>query len=248
MRQRCTEVFERLKETSGHNETVSPTHPSSESSSSSVDLSDYFEISEKLLEPSDSSGTENESSGSDSEVDVSSAVVNLKTPQSSPQIPRKRAVPKKKFTCPICNKHLGSKLRCHIEAVHYNLKKFVCDLCFYPFYYKYDLKRHLLRHFLSPSFIPRKVPTKRESFISPYFIRTPFYTEIHRNFGCSIGSCRKHFASISQLRKHQNITHSENRPFECCFCSKSFKIKSNLTRHIREVHRCQIQVISEGRN
>jgi hypothetical protein len=246
MRQRCTEVFERLKETSLHNETLSPNHSSSESSSSSVKLSDHFEISEKLLESSDSSGTENENSESDSEFDVSSAVVNLETPESSPQIPRKQAVLKKQFTCPICNKQLCSKLRCHIEAVHYNLKKFVCDLCFYPFYYKYDLKRHLLRHELNHPFIPRKAPIKRESFISPFFIRTPFYTEIHRNFGCSIESCRKHFASISQLRKHQNITHSENRPFKCCFCSKCFKVKSNLTRHIREVHRCQIEVISEG--
>ena len=50
---------------------------------------------------------------------------------------------------------------------------------------------------------------------------------------CNI--CNKDFASPYNVRRHQ-LTHSDDRPYGCEYCSKSFKEKSSLSKHVKRVH------------
>jgi len=49
------------------------------------------------------------------------------------------------------------------------------------------------------------------------------------NYLCHI--CSKPFTSKQTLNMHVNYVHSVDRPFSCSMCTKSYKIKSELTQH-----------------
>jgi len=49
------------------------------------------------------------------------------------------------------------------------------------------------------------------------------------NYLCHI--CSKPFTSKQTLNMHVNYVHSVDRPFACSMCTKSYKIKSELTQH-----------------
>ena len=52
---------------------------------------------------------------------------------------------------------------------------------------------------------------------------------------CQVDGCNYVAGSKRYLRRHQ-ISHSNDRPFQCEHCSKRFKSKLAMTLHIRNVH------------
>lgn len=52
-------------------------------------------------------------------------------------------------------------------------------------------------------------------------------------FMCSVDGCSKTFKHLTSFIMHGKCVHSEDRPFTCETCSKSFKTSSNLNVHIK---------------
>lgn len=48
-------------------------------------------------------------------------------------------------------------------------------------------------------------------------------------------TCNKEFASPYNLRRHQ-LTHTDEKPYQCDVCNRQFKEKSSLTKHIKRKH------------
>ena len=48
-------------------------------------------------------------------------------------------------------------------------------------------------------------------------------------------TCDKVFPSPAQLKRHK-IVHSDERPFKCDFCEKSFRRKYDCSFHMKMVH------------
>ena len=48
--------------------------------------------------------------------------------------------------------------------------------------------------------------------------------------------CKQCFKTKNALKKHKLIVHSEHKVFKCGECSKSFALKSQLQRHKNQVH------------
>ena len=115
-------------------------------SDDSTSLSDWIEISKNRL--SDDEFFESELK---EEIFSHKSSANWKSGEPEkissalPSVPSSAAIEisrKKPFECPICSKHLKKNLRCHIESVHCKIKKWYCNFCFYPFYYKGILACH----------------------------------------------------------------------------------------------------------
>ena len=48
-------------------------------------------------------------------------------------------------------------------------------------------------------------------------------------------TCNKEFASPYNLRRHQ-LTHTDEKPYQCDICNRQFKEKSSLTKHMKRKH------------
>lgn len=48
--------------------------------------------------------------------------------------------------------------------------------------------------------------------------------------------CQLGFASVQQLKRHQETVHSEHKPHKCEYCEKSFKRKDKMQHHEQYVH------------
>ena len=134
---------------------------------------------------------------------------------------RTRHEHKRPFKCEYCEHTFGrlSHLRKHVKKVCGPNKQekqastiFQCKFCETVFPSKIELRKHT------------STCEKKESKVKPDQVA------LHV---CNI--CNKDFASPYNVRRHQ-LTHSDDRPFACQFCNKSFKEKSSLTKHVKRVH------------
>uniref|UniRef100_A0AC35UIJ8 C2H2-type domain-containing protein n=1 Tax=Rhabditophanes sp. KR3021 TaxID=114890 RepID=A0AC35UIJ8_9BILA len=53
---------------------------------------------------------------------------------------------------------------------------------------------------------------------------------LEKNQQCSCKDCGKLFNSVWYLKQHA-VKHSNDRPFKCKFCFKTYKFRSNLYQH-----------------
>ena len=118
--------------------------------------------------------------------------------------------------CEVCAKTFSKKLylRRHKQNIH-GSPKFHCPICGRYFKLNHHLKKHLERHEF------RKL-SKNEADC----------------FHCD--KCvDKWFRRKDLLRKHIKNVHGEKK-FDCNFCGKKFTVKCNMEKHIKVIHKKQM--------
>lgn len=122
--------------------------------------------------------------------------------------------PGQAYRCELCEKSFmnGETWRTHMckadEGV-YN-----CSYCECTFGHHSQLTRHLKKHEGGPG--------------------TPKPKTISRRVPCD--QCDATFHSSFYLKQHQ-LVHTGETPHACTMCSRKFRSKCNLLRHLRTVHR-----------
>ena len=116
----------------------------------------------------------------------------------------------KPYLCATCGKAFTekSKLTVHLMS-HNNERPCICEICGRGFYTRVNLRYHIQR-------MHKERPPK------PY--------------ECDI--CDTKFVSIYNLNTHKKVTHSDERPFQCGICQKTFKTRAALEKkHIAFHHK-----------
>lgn len=123
------------------------------------------------------------------------------------------------FKCDECGSLFGrlSHLKKHIRKVcgdNKNKEKPIaqCRFCEVTFPTKGDLRKHLLN-------CEKKEAKVKAKEVTLHICET----------------CNKEFASPYNLRRHQ-LTHTDEKPYQCDVCNRQFKEKSSLTKHIKRKH------------
>ncbi|KAK5876619.1 hypothetical protein CesoFtcFv8_025954 [Champsocephalus esox] len=208
-----------------------------------VTLLDYIQIeqAQPLVEPDEEE--EREINEEETDEDVSDALkpaafrplkqskrlqVKRKAKKESDSEAAKRQ--RKKFpnnkTCPVCNKIFlrAAAMRRHQETHSANREfKYKCSNCDKRFRDHYDMNRHNMRVHEKDE---NGTSTKEEEEADPST------SELSENKNCSL--CGKYFGRQVDMERHMR-SHSEDRPFNCCFCEKKFKNPYVLKRHKQEI-------------
>lgn len=131
--------------------------------------------------------------------------------------------PDSPFACDICGKRLKSEALLAAHArIHSGDKPHRCSICLRSFQRATCLKQHHLR-----------VHLRVRVHDTPHAIARRRSSAAAKVFPCSI--CGKVFKFRSLLTSH-SLIHSEVRPYDCDFCSRSFRRLSHLKRHREVVH------------
>ena len=91
---------------------------------------------------------------------------------------------------------------------------FACKYCEESFAKKTDLRQHFINC--------EKKPEKPDRDINVPIMHT-----------CD--TCGKEFARNYDFKRHQ-LSHTDEKPFQCQACSKNFKEKSSLNKHVKRMH------------
>ena len=130
---------------------------------------------------------------------------------------------RKSFQCSQCGHNFFNRghLSEHITTVHKGIKPHKCKKCAESFGKKYNLKRHILNKHI------KKVADKGNDDEK---------TEKDRPHKCDL--CNKIFKTKLTLRRHQEF--SGEKHFKCAHCSFPFGRKSDMIKHIRQMHSATI--------
>jgi len=146
----------------------------------------------------------------------------------------------KDFQCIDCGKLFSaeSSLRQHVDI--HNNKVFPCNRCGKEFKYKPNLNTHIKTHL--------GIKRRKETKDFPCMVCGKQYARdkklqehisiVHhgeRRFECGNIECGKKFTRLNALKQH-NLLHTDENPYTCEFCSKGYKAKANLMKHIEMQH------------
>ncbi|XP_028156444.1 zinc finger protein 605-like [Ostrinia furnacalis] len=168
---------------------------------------------------------------------------------------------KHKFLCEICGQGFADKwvVATHIKHVH-RLQQ--CKYCPEVFQTQYAMDKHVgtvhktekFKCPMCPKILPTRYMKKRHlamahdcksaqltcDLCGVVFTRNNKLVmhkkRVHfkeKNVACDV--CGGFFFDADSLKKHQ-ISHSQDKPFQCDICPKSFKRKSGLAMHISQCH------------
>lgn len=134
------------------------------------------------------------------------------------------------------------KLHKHIREHHPNKLSYECSMCKKRFFTPNGLRTHKNKSRMcglqSDGMIFVKsniVDGKNEQFS----IESNHSHEKSKPslFRCNL--CEKHFITNWRLKRHI-VSHNIVRPHKCDFCEKRYKLKHDLTKHIRDIHSNEI--------
>lgn len=142
----------------------------------------------------------------------------------------------KKFTCAICDKKFATKniLLSHVNRVHCLSRNFICTTCGKAFKTQQNLNSHILIHSKVKKFMCFECGA---SFRQEATLCTHMKSHREKSAGityeCQI--CKITFATARTLKKHEQ---SHTGPdLVCEHCSKIYKQKNSLNKHILSVHK-----------
>lgn len=145
-----------------------------------------------------------------------------------------------RFKCCICDKAYKSRqaVREHYRLAHSNNRyAYTCAQCNKSFTVKASLTHHLKIH--EPErqlFACLQCPKK---YTKVKYLRA--HSKVHtdegplKRFCCNYSGCDRKYATKHSLLLHISYTHTDNRPYVCDVCSKSFVTLLALRKH-RELH------------
>ena len=141
------------------------------------------------------------------------------------------------FPCEKCPKKFFCKtdVRTHNIEVHSDYKPFKCDLCAAEFKRNSTWRHHRKSHLAAKNF---SCPVCQKKF--KYKASVNRCLELHgkldpQKFVCPLENCAVTLTTKEGLRGHVK-KHGERKRFQCEICTKSLSGKSELTRHIKNVH------------
>lgn len=115
----------------------------------------------------------------------------------------------------------------------YLAKSHQCDYCEKSFDNRSNLMRHMNLHKdVTPNYVCEQCGASYSAMHSLKEHMNDKHTKKKMHV-CEV--CNREFTN-RHLYKNHVVTHSEDRPFACTICSKSFKLKTNLMRHTKRCH------------
>lgn len=121
---------------------------------------------------------------------------------------------KRPFACEHCSDEFISQshYQYHVRSKHTGEKPYECAICFQRFIQKVKLNRHMTTHSTKPK------PSIGAAYLCAY--------------------CKKRFNSLQSCRRHIKLhtDQSDEKPFSCDVCQKSFKQKYSMEIH-RKIHK-----------
>lgn len=143
--------------------------------------------------------------------------------------------------CPHCPKILGrqSTLKKHVEAKHpesiegYQKRDYECYVCHKPFKSEPALRKHVYGHFYKNNLLCSRCG---KYCCSEAVLKRHLMSHEPNteNKPFKCTHCKKTFGGASQLREHV-ATHTQEKKFVCEECGKIFRASSNLYQH-RLIH------------
>ncbi|XP_069978175.1 zinc finger protein 64 [Penaeus vannamei] len=134
----------------------------------------------------------------------------------------------------------SSDLRRH-ERLHTGVKPYKCTACDYACAIKSNLTVHMrLNHFQGAKFSCTKC-----DFLGNSRKQLKEHEKTHANVLIQCELCDHVSTSSTGLRQHMLI-HSQEKPFQCRYCSFTCKTTGNLRYHVRNKHGCDVSGRKKG--
>ena len=138
-----------------------------------------------------------------------------------------------KIECDFCNRFYPSDyLAKHKDMVHFKVRNHKCDICNIEFSAKSDWKRHL--------------NTKNHLKVQKDGLIDPCRTQINKGYKVAKALDENEFVECEMCHKlysrqymyqHKTYVHARSRNFKCNTCDKTFIQRSDLNRHVKNVHK-----------
>ena len=149
----------------------------------------------------------------------------------------------KNNVCPHCGKTFfdGKNMTSHINDVHKEIRRHICELCGYSSSRSNNLKQHKQKNHeikTNPELFPRvKCHICGKSLVGRL---EEHVTNIHNNkklkLKCEIDDCDKSYTTSHTFKEHIANCHGKFQEFKCNLCARSFSASLNLKRHKAAVH------------
>lgn len=134
----------------------------------------------------------------------------------------------------------SSDLRRH-ERLHTGIKPYKCTECDYACAIKSNLTVHMrLNHYKGAKFSCTKC-----DFLGNSRKQLKDHEKSHANVLLQCERCDHISTSCTGLRQHMLI-HSQEKPFQCRYCSFTCKTTGNLRYHVRNKHGCEVSGRKRG--
>ena len=137
--------------------------------------------------------------------------------------------------CGICNRTfaLASSLTRHMYE--HEEKRFNCVSCDYSSHFESELESHKIVHRKNPSHQCMHANCGRW-FMRKWDLTLHLQTQEGKEHKCDYEGCTVTTATKKQLKEHQR-RHTDDFPYKCKICHKSFRYRSGLKRHCDKDHK-----------